>query len=122
MGQAQPGDALNISARDWNDMRRLIPRSKGGSNSGGTSQWIPETYYAKTRAGGIPARTGIVLGKATCDLYERNDDDELVSIGRAETVYNISGTAVAELTWIEITQESRRRDFIVVVESCEPAS
>jgi len=123
MSQAQPGDPLNISARDWNEVRKLVPKGRGGSTgAGGRNPWFPEIYYAKAPSGGIPARVGNELGSALCDLYERDDDDELIDTGRNETVYNISGTAVEGNAWIVIATEVRRRDFVVIVESCEAES
>jgi hypothetical protein len=123
MNQAQPGDPLSISAREWNEIRKLAPKGQGGSTGAGMKNpWFPEICYAKAPSGGIPARVGDVLGSAVCDLYERNNDDELVDTGRNETVYNISGTAVEGNAWIVITTEARRRDFVVIVESCEAES
>jgi len=114
MSQAQPGDALNISARDWNDMRKLIPRAKGGSNSGGTSQWVPEIYYAKTPTGGIAARVGIELSSATCEIFTRNADDELVPTGRSEPVWNLGSADVGGDEYVVVASESTRRDFVVI--------
>lgn len=124
MDNAQPGDPLQISAREWNEIRRKnTTKTQGGSTSTPSKNpWIPEIYYAKTPVGGIPARVGDALGSATCEIYERDADDELVATGREETVWNISGTAVEGSAWIVIATENRRRDFVVIVESCEPAS
>ena len=123
MNQAQPGDPLSISAREWNEIRKLAPKGQGGSTGAGVKNpWFPELYYARAPVGGIPARVGIVLGSALCDIYERNNDDELVDTGRNETVYNVSGTAVEASAWLIVATDSRRRDFVVIVESCEPAS
>ena len=112
MSSAQPGDPLNISAREWNDLRKLVPKSTGGSNTARLSHWSLEIYFAKTPSGGIPARVGVALGSATCEIYERDADDELVGTGRDETVWNI-GDEIEGDTYIVIATESRRRDFIV---------
>ena len=113
MSGVQPGDPLNISAREWNDLQKLVPKSIGGSNTARLSHWVPEIYFAKTPSGGIPARVGTELGFATCEIYERDADDELFGTGRDETVWNI-GDEISGDTYIIIATESRRRDFIAI--------
>lgn len=116
MDNAQPGDPLQISAREWNEIRRKnTTKAQGGSTSTPSKNpWFPEIYFAKVPVGGIPARVGIVLGSATCELYTRNADDELVSMGRSEVVWNAGGSDVQEDEYIIVATEGSRRDFVVV--------
>ena len=118
--QAFPGDPLRIKAADWNQVRR---QTKPKSNQVvTTSQWVPEIYLAKAGSSGISARSGSTLGSGTVTIYTRNDSNTLVATTREETCYNISGTAVDADAWIVIGREFTRRDFVVIVESCEAAS
>ncbi len=116
MDNAQPGDPLSISAREWNEIRRKnTTKTQGGSTSTPSkNQWFPEIYYAKAPVGGIPARVGVALGSATCDLYTRNSDDELQATGRSEVVWNAGSGDVPEDSYIIVATEGTRRDFVVI--------
>ncbi|SIO60123.1 hypothetical protein SAMN05444166_6275 [Singulisphaera sp. GP187] len=95
---ADPGDPTvgfsEIGAERIIDVVRYVekltrglpaPRARGASGSS-------ELRYAKTPSGGIPARSGTTVGKATCTLYHL-EGDNLVADETAE-VRNLFGSIV----------------------------
>lgn len=115
-----PGDPMELVASEWNEIRRrVLPASGIGIGAGG---WIPDMLIAKAPSGGIAARSGTTCGSATCDVYTLDDSDDLTVTDRTVVVKNISGTAVSANAWLIVAPEFTRRAYIVIVESCEPAS
>lgn len=119
MGGAQPGDPLEISANEWNELRRMLPRT---SLSGVSRPFVTEIYIAKAPITGIPARVSDAMGYAECEFFSRSTAGLLESTGRSEICYNFSGSAIAGSAWIIVGTEYTRRDFIVIAESCEEQS
>lgn len=76
---------------------------------------------AKAPVGGIPARSGTTPGSATCTFWEIGSGPTLAATSVSETVYNISGTAVAANAFITVNREYVSGTWIVIMESCEPA-
>lgn len=116
--ESQPGDPLEISAREWNQVRAATLGLDGIRDAGG--RFIPEVLIAKTGLAGIPARIGTTVGSAEVTVYSIDSDNELASTTRTATCKNISGTAVEAETYIVMAREWGSRVFVVVVESCEP--
>jgi hypothetical protein len=75
---------------------------------------------ALTPVGGIPARSGAVVGTAECTFFEINDTFTLVSTSVTESVCNLSGIAVAASVYIVCNREYISGKWVVVMESCEP--
>lgn len=114
----QPGDPLEISATEWNQVRAATLGLDGIRDAGG--RFIPEVLIAKTGVGGIPARIGTTAGSAEVTVYSIDSSNTLASTTRTAVCKNISGTAVEADTYIVIAREWGSRVFVVVVESCEP--
>lgn len=77
---------------------------------GDTGQRATEIYLFQTPSGGIPARSGTTLGKATCDAYYLSFDGTDATIGAltdagstqlTDTVFNMSTSAVAGSVYIQ---------------------
>ena len=120
MKQALPGDALRISADEWNEIRRRVL----GDNLTNNRRPVPtEVLYGRAGGSGIPSRTGSAPGSGTVDIYYRDaTTGNLTSYGESVTAYNISGTAVDANAWVILGREFITKDFVVIVESCEAAS
>lgn len=114
----QPGDPLEISAREWNQVRAATLGLDGIRDGGG--RFIPEVLIAKTDAFGISARAGNTVGSAEVTVYSVDSNNVLASTSRTEICKNISGTPIEADTYIVIAREWGSRVFVVVVESCEP--
>ena len=102
-------------------LRNLV-REQG--QSGGGASGRPENRrvaIAKAPVGGIPARSATTPGSATCTFWEIASGPTLTATSVTETVYNISGTAVAANAYIVVNREYISGEWIVVMESCEPA-
>lgn len=116
--ESQPGDPLEISAREWNQVRAATLGLDGIRDAGG--RFIPEVLIAKTGVGGIPARIGTAVGSAEVTVYSIDSSNALASTARTAVCKNISGAAVGGDTYIVMAREWGSRVFVVVVESCEP--
>lgn len=114
----QPGDPLEISATEWNQVRAATLGRDGIRDAGG--RFIPEVLIAKTDAFGIPARSGTTAGSAEVTIHSISSADVLAATTRTEICKNISGVAIEADTYIVIAREWGSRVFVVVVESCEP--
>ncbi len=73
----------------------------------------PDVYIAKPPEGGIPALvsgTPDVAGKAECDIYQINDNDELVQAPSSfsREVYNLSPNII-ETDWIIVRRDKYGR-------------
>jgi hypothetical protein len=84
---------------------------------------IPQTaFIAKT--GGSPIDAVAVVGSTTTlssgevTLYRINEDDELEVTEETKTAYNLSSTAVAENTFIQIKLECATMKWIIDWEDC----
>ena len=101
-------------------------RQRGGSVSpeGGEEDVrltrAPECYVALTPSGGIPARSGLVLGSATCSINRLQPSSstsamELFQIpGFVQKVYNVSGRAAAGGIYVVV----RREKYGIFVYEC----
>lgn len=101
---------------------RNLARAQG--QGGGGAKVIPEqrrVAIAKAPSGGIPARSGTTPGSASCTFWEIGTGPTLAATSVSETVYNISGTAVAANALITVNREYLSGLWIVIMESCEPA-
>jgi hypothetical protein len=101
---------------------RDLVRAPGNSQGGGDP--LPEqrrVALAKAPSGGIPARSGTTPGSATCTFWEIATGPTLTATSISETVYNVSGTAVAANAIITVNREYITGKWIVIMESCEPA-
>jgi len=93
----------------------LLPVLLGG---GGASV---DVGVAKTPSGGIPARSGITLGVATCTLGETYDDGGVIKIREATPtttalIYNSTSIATSGSAWIHWKLENGRR--LIDVDDC----
>lgn len=73
--------------------------------------------HAYTPGGGIPARSGLTMGSATCDLYDSTTGGVLSDSGTNITVYNVASGAVAGSTHI-IAAKNQAGLYICIVEDC----
>ena len=73
--------------------------------------------HAKTKSGGIAARSTLTMGSATCDLYDSSSAGVLSDSGTDVTVYNMATSAIAADTHIMI-QQNNAGLWVVVVEDC----
>lgn len=112
----QPGDPLEISASEWNQVRAATLGLDGIRDAGG--RFVPEVLLAKTGVLGIPARVGTTCGSANVTIYTINSADVLEVTTRTETAKNISASAVNGDTYIIIAREWNSRVFVVIVEDC----
>lgn len=70
----------------------------------------PETYIAKTPAGGIPARSGVTPGTADCTIYKVNSSEELEEVTNfSKTVLNLSLAAVSGDLYVNIVRDKYGR-------------
>lgn len=83
-------------------------------------------WHLKTPSGGVPARSGLVLGSATCDLWTVDEDDTLTEVRVAvdqiyETAtreaFNKSTTAVTGSSHVLAAMDDTGR-LIVIWEDC----
>lgn len=101
-------------------LRNLV-RQQG--ESGGGARARPENRrvaIALTPSGGIPARSGAVVGTAECTFFEIDETFTLISTSILEPVCNLSGISVAGSTYITCNREYLSGKWIVTMESCEP--
>lgn len=104
--------------------KTLHDMARAGGQRGGNAGGLPEqrrVAIAKAPSGGIPARSGTTPGSATCTFWEIGTGPTLAATSVSETVYNISGTAVAANALITVNREYISGLWIVIMESCEPA-
>ena len=73
--------------------------------------------HAYTPAGGIPARSSLTMGSATCDLYDSTTGGVLSDSGDNITVYNMASAAVAGSTHI-IAAKNQAGIYVCIVEDC----
>ena len=73
--------------------------------------------HAYTPAGGIPARSSLTMGSASCDLYNSNSSGVLSDSGSNITVYNMASGAVAGSTHI-MAAKNRAGLYVCIVEDC----
>jgi len=66
----------------------------------------PETYVAKTRSEGLPARSGDSPGTAICEIYQilGIDSPTLRACAFSKRIYNLSETEVASNTFFSVTR------------------
>ena len=80
-------------------------------------------YIAKTKAGGIAARSGTTPGSGKVEVYRINFGGTLEAVTDAVsdplelTVYNICSSAVALESYIQLKQDAWGR-YLVDVEDC----
>lgn len=72
------------------DREGLAPRTKGGvAGYGGTLPDAAGMFVAKVPdPGGIPGRTGLTPGSASCEIYKLGTGSSLEEAGFEQTVYN----------------------------------
>lgn len=73
--------------------------------------------HAKSPLGGIPARSGLTMGSATCDLFSCNSSGVLVDSGTNITVYNMASGAVAGDVQI-VAAKNDAGLYVCIVEDC----
>lgn len=73
--------------------------------------------HAYTPSGGIPARSSLTMGSASCDLYESSTGGVLSDSGSNITVYNMASGAVAGNTHI-IASKNEIGIYVCIVEDC----
>jgi hypothetical protein len=86
------------------ELRRMVQNIAGRAVPRPDDPEAPEVYIALTPSGGIPARSGVVLGSASCDVY-KVISDSLLSAGFTRTVYNLSTTAVAGSIYVQVKRD-----------------
>ena len=96
---------------------QLVPAISSGAfyyyfGSGGVS-----AIHARTKAGGIPARSTLTMGSANCDIYNSSGAGVLSDSTTDETIYNMAASAVAETTHI-VASRNAAGLLVVIVEDC----
>ena len=87
-----------------------------GFVGGGFSNARRDTIIIKTKAGGIPARSGTTIGSASCDVFEivgttltdAGYDVDVINITLGSVLGNVYGVASRELNsdqWVLIVEE-----------------
>jgi hypothetical protein len=117
--EIEPGGSLFIAAGE-DDIADDVMRGffKGGGASGGTG-------LAKTPSGGIPARSSITAGVATCTIAELYDDSGTIKIReksptQSVSIYNTTGVSVTGSAWIHWKTDGGRK--VVDVDDCPGSS
>lgn len=89
-------------ALDQQKKGRIVPAKKGQPEP--DSPPLSSMMIAYTPGGGIPARSGTTIGKASCLLYRRllPAGTTLVSTGRSVDVYNLSTDAIPASSYIAV--------------------
>lgn len=82
-----------------------------------TSSTANAVIHAYTPSGGIPARSGLTMGSATCDLYECTSGGVLGDSGDNVTVYNMATGSVAGNTQI-VAAKNQAGLYVCIVEDC----
>lgn len=73
--------------------------------------------HAKTPIGGIPARSGLTMGYATCPLFSCNSSGVLIDSGLNILVYNVASGTVAGNVHI-IAAKNQAGLYVCIVEDC----
>jgi hypothetical protein len=73
--------------------------------------------HAKTPLAGIPARSGLTMGSALCDLFDCNSSGALVDSLKNITVYNMASSGVAGNKQI-IAAKNSAGLYVCIVEDC----
>lgn len=93
-----------MEALSWIKGRRFNTPQHGSLTPSASDSQSPEVYVVKTLGEGIPALelggSYDIPGKATCDIYRIDSDDNLVGILYDQEVYNISLSALPADTYI----------------------
>lgn len=105
------GDVLLLRQMLAEYRQRHTPRPGSPDPWFANDHQAPETYYALTPDGGIPALDGDTPGTADCTIYHLVQDpstlaqtlEEIPNLSR--TVYNASGSAIPGSTYITITRD-----------------
>jgi hypothetical protein len=71
----------------------------------------------QTPSGGIPARSGTTVGKADCEIYSIDGDDDLVATGVSVSVVNLAAEAVAGSVYGQAKRAGGR--WVIDYEECE---
>lgn len=74
-------------------------------------------WHAYTPSGGIPARSTLTMGSASCDVYACSTAGVLSDSGRNVTVYNFASSDVAGSTHILI-EKNNVGLWICIAEDC----
>jgi len=106
-----------------NDAQQIIKLL--GSTGGEVKQFeydltkapVGTMVHAYTPAGGIPARSTLTMGNASCDLYNSTTGGVLSDSGSNITVYNMATSAVAGSTHI-IAAKNQAGIYVCIVEDC----
>lgn len=106
-----------------NDAQQLV--NLIGSQGGEVKQFeydlttapVGTMVHAYTPAGGIPARSTLTMGNASCDLYNSTTGGVLSDSGTNITVYNMATSAVAGSTHI-IAAKNQAGIYVCIVEDC----
>lgn len=105
--QSDANDLIkSIGQRDYNV--RLFEETGGGG---------PRMVHAYTPSGGIPARSTLTMGSATCDLYDCSSGGVLSDSGDNATIYNMASSAVAGSKHIVASRNSAGL-LVAIVEDC----
>jgi hypothetical protein len=71
-----------------------------------------------TPTAGIPARSGALLGHASCELYSINNANELIPTGNSLEILNMTNTPVEGNAYGQAKRVSGR--WVIDVEECDP--
>jgi hypothetical protein len=123
------GDSLAPIVNDWevelgdgpfvaigeDDIETNCIRGFVAMGGGGTA--TRDTIIVKTKAGGIPARSGTTIGAADCDVFEVVGTT-LTDAGYDVEVINITLGAVAGSVYGVASRELNSDQWVLVVEEC----
>jgi hypothetical protein len=97
-----------LGQRDFN--LRLYESGDSGTRSN-------EAIHFVSPGGGIPARTTLTMGSASCDIYTCSSGGVLSDSGVNETVYNMASSAFAGTTH-GIAMRNVAGLLVAIVEDC----
>lgn len=83
------------------------------------SQFFSDSAYLlhfKSKAGGIPAKSGSTMGSASCDVLDSNSSGVLTDNGTDETIYNALGAFAANTEGLAM--QNRAGLWVAIAENC----
>lgn len=108
---------LHVTRNEASRIAGAVPvverlRSKSKALPGRPLQTNRSSVIAKAPSGGIPARSGTTLGKATCTVQAIDKSTDAISDGQSEVVYNLSETAIPADSYVIATRD-KKGNFVV---------
>lgn len=115
----QDNAIYGFGAEDARQLKRVAGTFEGlGATESNAGGMVPNYMgHAVAPSGGIPARSSLTMGSASCTLYSCNSSGVLSSTSSTETIYNMSTTAVAANAHIVYAMNMAGLR-VVIVESC----